>query len=98
MKYKKDNKRATVQALALVSQLGLVMITAIGIAAAAGIWLDRTLGTSFFTILFFFLGAAGGISAAYSLVKQFDAPGEKKEENITDKKTKIDDRISEEKR
>lgn len=58
--------------MALVSQLGLVMIVSIGMTTAFGIWLDKRLGTSFFSAIFFFMGAAAGAKSAYRLITQVD--------------------------
>ena len=46
------------------------MIVAIGMTTALGVWLDRKLGTSFITVIMFFLGAAGGCQGVYRMVKQ----------------------------
>lgn len=72
MKQRKDDKKKTLQALTLVTQLGLVMIVAIGMTTALGIWLDEKLGTSFFTVLLFFAGAVAGAQSVYRMVKRFD--------------------------
>lgn len=70
MKQRKDDKRKTFQALTLVTQLGLIMISSVGIAMWLGMWLDEKLGTSFLTVVMFFLGAIAGFQAAYRTVKQ----------------------------
>lgn len=70
MKQRKDDKRKTFQALTLVTQLGLIMISSVGIAMWLGMWLDEKLGTSFLTVVMFFLGAIAGFQAAYRMVKQ----------------------------
>lgn len=85
MKQRKDDKKKTLQALALVSQLGLVMIVSIGMTTALGIWLDRRLGTSFITVILFFVGAAGGIQGVYGMVKQFDRDEKGKDDKTSEK-------------
>jgi len=72
MRQRKDDRKKTIQALSLVTQLGLVMIVSIGLTTALGIWLDRKLGTSFLTVVLFFVGALAGGQGAYRLIKQFD--------------------------
>lgn len=72
MKQRKDDKRTMFRALALVSQLGLVMIVSIGMTTAFGIWLDKRLGTAFFTAIFFCMGAVAGAKSAYRLITQVD--------------------------
>ncbi|MGN0167709.1 MAG: AtpZ/AtpI family protein [Acetatifactor sp.] len=85
MKQRKDDKKKTFQALALVTQLGLVMIVSIGMTTALGIWLDKKLGTSFITVILFFLGAAGGIQGVYSMVKQMDGEEDGKNDKTSEK-------------
>lgn len=70
MRQRKDDKKKTFQTLSLVTQLGLVMIVSMGMTTALGIWLDRRLGTSFLTVILFFLGAVAGGQGAYRMVKQ----------------------------
>ncbi len=60
MKRKKGYDKSVFQALVQVTQFGLAMLVPIAMMTAAGIWLDRKLGTSFFVVIFFFLGALGG--------------------------------------
>lgn len=70
MRQRKDDKKKTFQTLSLITQLGLVMIVSIGMTSALGIWLDRRLGTSFITVILFFLGAVAGGQGAYRMMKQ----------------------------
>lgn len=70
MRRRKDDKKKTFQTLSLITQLGLVMIVSVGMASALGIWLDRRLGTSFITVILFFLGAVAGGQGAYRMMKQ----------------------------
>lgn len=70
MRQRRDDRKKTFQTLALVTQLGLIMIVAIGMTTALGVWLDRRLGTSFLTVVLFFVGAAGGVQGVYRVVKQ----------------------------
>lgn len=70
MRQRKDDKKKTFQTLSLITQLGLVMIVSVGMASALGIWLDRRMGTSFITVILFFLGAVAGGQGAYRMVKQ----------------------------
>lgn len=70
MRKRENDKKKTMQTLVLISQIGLVMIVAIGLGTACGVWLDRKLGTSFLTVVFFVLGCMGGIQGAYGLINQ----------------------------
>ena len=59
--------------LALITQLGLVIVTSILIGLFVGIFLDRKIGVSgIFTIIFVIFGAIGGFIAAYRLIKDLD--------------------------
>lgn len=66
-------------------QMGLVMIVAIGMTTALGIWLDRKLGTSFITVIMFFLGAAGGCQGVYRMVRQIFRDEDEKNDNTPKK-------------
>lgn len=82
MKNKGDDKRTTVQMLTLITQLGLVMIVSVGMTTALGIWLDGLFGTSFITVIFFFIGAVAGMQGAYRMMGQAfkdDSKGGKKQ-------------------
>ena len=79
MKHKKEDNRTTFQTLALVSQLGITMVTAIGIATAVGVWLDRKLGTSWITAVLFVMGTAAGGQSAYRMIRKIYEPEQKKE-------------------
>lgn len=56
MKYHKNVYRS----LAMITQFGINMLVPIFACSFIGIFLDRHLGTSFFMILFFFIGALAG--------------------------------------
>mgnify|MGYP006275644561 CR=1 FL=1 len=61
-----------VQMVALVSQLGITMISAVGVAFFIGRLLDRWLGFNLiFTIIFLVLGVGGGFLAVYQLVRRY---------------------------
>ncbi len=85
MKYRKDDKRETFRILPLITQLGLVMISSVGMATALGLWLDRRLGTGFFTVILFFVGAAAGGQGIYRLVKKADRDDNGKDDEISEK-------------
>ncbi len=79
MKRRRDDRKKTLQALTLITQLGLVMIVSIGMTTALGIWLDKRLGTSFLTVILFFVGVAAGFQGAYRTIRQIfkDEEGDK---------------------
>lgn len=70
MKHRVDDKKETFKILPLITQLGLVMISSVGMTTALGLWLDRRLGTSFITVILFFVGAVAGCQGVYRLVKK----------------------------
>lgn len=73
------------QLLTMITQFGLVMIVSIGLTTALGIWLDRKLGTSFLTILLFFVGAVAGGQSVYSMVKKIYRDEEEKDDEVSEK-------------
>ncbi len=79
MKRGKNDSRSTFQALALVSQLGLTMVTAIGLPTAFGIWLDRKFGTAWFTVLLFIMGTVAGGQSVYRMIRKIYGPEEKEQ-------------------
>ncbi len=66
----KPYDRTVLQSLALVSQFAITMLVPIALLFAAGYWLDQKLGTSFFTVVFFFVGALAGFGSVYRLARQ----------------------------
>lgn len=78
MKRRKGFDKSVAQALALVMQFGINMLVPICLMSALGIWLDRRLGTSFWMILLFIVGAAAGGQNVYRMARQV-YEGDKKE-------------------
>ena len=85
MKQRGDDRKKTFQTFSLITQIGLVMIVAIGMTTALGVWLDRKLGTSFITVIMFFLGAAGGCQGVYRIVKHIFKDEDEKNDTISKK-------------
>lgn len=85
MKHRNDDKRETFKILPLITQLGLVMITSVGMTTALGLWLDRRLGTSFITVVLFFVGAVAGCQGVYRLVKKIYRDEDGKDDEISKK-------------
>lgn len=83
MKYRNDEKKETFKILPLITQLGLVMISSVGMTTALGIWLDRRLGTSYITVILFFVGAAAGCQGVYRLVKKLYRDEDGKDDKIS---------------
>lgn len=70
MKRRKEDDRVVFQSLAMVTQFGLNMIVPICVMSAVGVWLDKKLGTSYLTILFFAVGAIAGGQNVYRMAKR----------------------------
>ena len=70
MKKKKPYDKSVYRSLILVTQFGINMIVPILLMVVLGIWLDRKLGTSFWTILLFFIGAIAGAQNVYRMAKR----------------------------
>lgn len=85
MKHRKDDKKETFKILPLITQLGLVMIASVGMTTALGVWLDRKLGTSFITVVLFFVGAIAGCQGIYRLVKRADSDENGKDDEMSEK-------------
>lgn len=62
--------RTVFRSLALITQFAVTMLVPIALMFAAGYWLDRKLGTSFFTVVFFFVGALAGFRNVFRLARQ----------------------------
>lgn len=64
------NKRAVYQSLTMISQFGLNMLVPIFLCSFFGMFLDRKLGTSYFMVIFFFVGALAGFRNIFLLAKK----------------------------
>ena len=70
MKKQKKMDKRIFRSLALISQFGINMLVPIGLMLWLGIRLDERLGTSWLTILFFFIGAIAGGQNIYKMAKK----------------------------
>lgn len=61
---KKDNRKVY-QSLALVTQFSINMLVPIFLCLFLGIFIDRKLGTGFFAVILFFVGALAGFRNVY---------------------------------
>ena len=65
-KQKNDEKREVISNFALVSQLGIIMVTTIFISVLIGIYLDKWFKTTFiFTLIFSVLGVLAAFRNMY---------------------------------
>lgn len=58
-----------VKILSFISQITLIMLIPTVGLFFLGMYLDKKFGTSFISIILFFVGAAGGMSGVYKLVR-----------------------------
>ncbi len=63
-------KKKVFRSLTLISQFGINMLVPIFICSFAGMFLDRRLGTSFFMIILFFVGAVAGFRNIFILARR----------------------------
>ena len=91
MRKKKKLGKDFYRSLALISQFGINMLVPIGLMLMLGVWLDRRLGTSWLTIVFFFVGAIAGGQNIYRMARRLMDPGEKEQEEVRKKERNADD-------
>ncbi|MDD3368630.1 MAG: AtpZ/AtpI family protein [Lachnospiraceae bacterium] len=70
------------QSFTMIMQFGFNMIVPICLCSFAGIWLDNKFGTSFWTVVLFFIGALAGFRNIYIMAKKiYSKKGERDHEN-----------------
>lgn len=67
---KKRENREMIHALTMILQIGLAMITCMGISFGIGYYLDRLLGTKFWIMIFLLIGIMASIRSLFILTKQ----------------------------
>ena len=67
---KKKVDRQVFKSLTLISQFGINMLVPIGLMLWLGIWLDERFGTSWISVLCFFVGAIAGFQNVYKMAKE----------------------------
>lgn len=68
---KKEDRREILAMLALISQIGITMLVSILICTFAGMYIDKHVGTSFLSVVGFFIGSIAGFRSVYVLVKRY---------------------------
>ncbi len=66
----KKYKQSVYQSLAVITQFGINMLVPIFMCSFAGLFLDRKLGTAFWFVLLFFVGAIAGFRNIYILARK----------------------------
>ncbi len=78
MKRKKGYDKSVYHSFTLVMQFGINILVPICMMTALGIFLDNKLGTSFWVIVLFFLGAIAGGQNVYRMAKKIgEQPSER---------------------
>lgn len=62
--------RSVYQSLTMIGQFGINMLVPVFVCSFLGIFLDKKLGTSYFVIILFFVGAAAGFRNIYHFSKR----------------------------
>ena len=70
MAKKKGYDKSVFMSLTLISQFGITMMVPMAMMFAAGYLLDRFLGTSYWTVVLFFVGALAGFRNIYVLARR----------------------------
>lgn len=76
MKYNRNVYRS----LVMITQFGLNMLVPIGLCSFLGIFLDKKLDTSFFVIIFFFIGALAGFRNVFLFARKIYEDKERPDE------------------
>ncbi len=79
----KKKHNSTFQALTMVTQFGISMVVPIALCCALGYLMDKWLGTSFFFVILFFVGAAAGAWNVYKMVRTIARLDEKNDNPFT---------------
>lgn len=80
MEEKRKKDTCVRQALVMVTQVGISMLTPILMCTAAGYYLDRWLGTGYWLILLLILGILAAFRSVYLLMQKFYAKDLRKEQ------------------
>jgi F0F1-type ATP synthase assembly protein I len=67
---KKKYKSAVYRSLAVITQFGINMLVPIFLCSFAGLYIDKKLGTGFWFVVLFFVGALAGFRNIYILAKK----------------------------
>ncbi|MCH5264850.1 MAG: AtpZ/AtpI family protein [Lachnospiraceae bacterium] len=71
MRDKKKNQREIIHALTMVLQIGLAMLTCMGMSMAIGYYIDRLFGTRYWLIIMLFIGILAAIRSLFILTERY---------------------------
>lgn len=77
---KKKEKKEILSALAMITQIGLAMMTCMAISFGIGYYIDRLVGTRFWVMIFLVIGILASIRSLFILTGRFQ-PSDKNAEN-----------------
>lgn len=81
-RHKKRYDKSVYRSLILITQFGINMLVPICIMSVIGIFLDQRLGTSFWMILLFCVGAIAGGQNVFRMARSiYDRPGDNSQKN-----------------
>lgn len=66
---KKKERREILSALAMITQIGLAMMTCMVISFGIGFYLDRLLGTKYWVMIFLLIGIMASIRSLFILTR-----------------------------
>lgn len=88
---KKKEKKEILSALAMITQIGLSMMTCMAVSFAIGYYIDRLLGTKFWVMIFLLIGIMASIRSLFILTGRIQSP-EQVSKGETDEGSKEDAR------
>lgn len=82
---KQKEKREIIKAFSMILQIGLAMITCMGMSFAIGYYLDRLLGTGFFVIIMLVIGMLAAIRSMLVLTGVYKPGKHQKDKEYLEK-------------
>lgn len=77
---KQRERREVIHALSMILQIGLAMLTCMGISLAIGYYLDQLLGTKIWVIIMLVIGILASMRSLLVLTGQYGNSGSKEKE------------------
>lgn len=77
---KQRERREVIHALSMILQIGLAMLTCMGISLAIGYYLDQLLGTKIWVIIMLVIGILASMRSLFVLTGQYGNSGSKEKE------------------
>lgn len=83
----KKNRKEIFRSLAMILQMGLAMLTCMGMSMAIGYYIDRLFGTKYWIMIMLLIGIMAAIRSLLVLSGRY-TPGEMKKEDAGEEKEK----------